>query len=241
MKQKLTKFIHDGVLLLLALWIVMGSFPTSWIFDLWAGTGTGQGQRPNEQVVSITEQEQLEDLFLQHAPVTISSDTLVKCPLMGVRDPNMAGEYRGRRGRRGRIPQYFPLSGFPAPVGVLFRHFLLNGFYNTYYLAELEDGTYACVFFDDYILMARPFQETLALPAGQVRYGSTEEKTMLHQMAEDYDVDVAYVVDMYNYEKVSWIGNFILRIVLLFMLFLVEQSIEGQIKRMLKKRKEVYE
>ena len=46
---------------------------------------------------------------------------------------------------------------------------------------------------------------------------------------------------MYNYEKISWIGNFILRIVLLFVLFLVEQSIEGQIKRMLKKRKEIYE
>ena len=64
---------------------------------------------------------------------------------------------------------------------------------------------------------------------------------MLNRMAEDYDVDVAYVVDMYNYEKISWIGNLILRIVLLFVLFLVEQSIEGRIKRMLKKRKEVYE
>jgi len=81
----------------------------------------------------------------------------------------------------------------------------------------------------------------LDLPAGQVRSASTEEKTMLHLMAEDYDVDVAYVVDMYNYEKISWIGNLILRIVLLFVLFLVEQSIEGRIKRMLKKRKEVYE
>ena len=95
------------------------------------------------------------------------------------------------------------------------------------------------MFFDDYILM--PFLNGLDLPAGQVRSASTEEKTMLHLMAEDYDVDVAYVVDMYNYEKISWIGNFILRIVLLFVLFLVEQSIEGQIKRMLKKRKEIYE
>ncbi len=186
----------------------------------------------------LTGQEQIQELSYQDTAVTVSRDHLVKCPLMGARDPDMAGEYRSR-GRRGRIPQYFPMDRVPAPVGFLFQHFLLNGFYNTYYLAQLEDGTYACVFFDDYILM--PFLNGLDLPAGQVRSASTEEKTMLHLMAEDYDVDVAYVVDMYNYEKISWIGNLILRIVLLFVLFLVEQSIEGRIKRMLKKRKEVYE
>ena len=238
MKHKLTKALREGVGLIFALWVIMGSFPTSWICDLWAGTGTGQGQRPSEQVALLTGQEQIQELYYQDTAVTVSRDHLVKCPLMGARDPDMAGEYRSR-GRRGRIPQYFPMDRVPAPVGFLFQHFLLNGFYNTYYLAQLEDGTYACVFFDDYILM--PFLNGLDLPAGQVRSASTEEKTMLHLMAEDYDVDVAYVVDMYNYEKISWIGNLILRIVLLFVLFLVEQSIEGRIKRMLKKRKEVYE
>lgn len=239
MRQKLTKILHDGALLLLALWVIMGSFPTSWIFDLWAGTGTGQGQRPDEHVLTLAGREQMEASFLQQAAVTVPGGTFVKCPLMGIRDPDMAGEYRASRGRRGHIPQYIHLSGFPAPLRPILQHMLLNGFYNTYYLTRLEDGTYACVFFDDYILM--PLLNGLDLPAGQVRYASTEEKTMLRQMAEEYDVDVAYVVDLYNYEKVSWIGNLILRIFLLFVVLLVEQLIEGQLKGVLKKRKEVYE
>lgn len=45
---------------------------------------------------------------------------------------------------------------------------------------------------------------TDAYPTGYVRYTTTEERRMLNQMAEDYDVDPVYVLDMYRHGKVNW-------------------------------------
>ncbi len=240
MGKKLYRGLRNALGVTVALWIIMGSFPTSWVYDLWAGAGIRQGQRPDEQAIVLTGRAQIEDLFFQQVPVTASGREFVKCPLMGIRDPNMAGEYRSR-GRRRNIPQYFSLAGLPAPAGALLRHFLLNGFYNTYYLLELEDGSYACVFFDDYALMALPFQEALELPTGYVRYAGAEEKAMLHQMAGEYDVDVAYVVDMYRYDKVSWIADFALRLGVLFVVLLLGFTVEERLKRLAAERARRYE
>lgn len=240
MRKKLYRGLRTAFGITAALWIIMGSFPTSWIYDLWAGSGAGQGQRPDGQAVALTSRTQIQDLFFQHVPVTASGCEFVKCPLMAIRDPSMAGEYRSR-GRRRNIPQYFSLAALPAPAGALLRHFLLNGFYNTYYLLELEDGSYACVFFDDYALMALPFQDALELPTGYIRYASTEEKVMLHQMSKEYDVDVAYVVDMYRYDKVSWIADFALRLGVLFAVLLLALTAEERLKRLAAERARRYE
>ena len=79
--------------------------------------------------------------------------------------------------------------------------------YNGYYLASLEDGSYICVYFDNY-LMLRSGDE---LPTGYIRYTTTEEKNMLHQMAEDYEVDPVYVLDLYRHGKVNWMLDFAIR------------------------------
>ena len=50
---------------------------------------------------------------------------------------------------------------------------------------------------------------------GYVRYTTTEERRMLNQMAEDYDVDPVYVLDMYRHGKVSWMLDLGLRLVVL--------------------------
>lgn len=71
--------------------------------------------------------------------------------------------------------------------------------YYSYYLVSLEDGSYVCVYFDDY-LMLRSGDE---LPTGYIRYTTIEEKTMLHQMAEDYEVDPVYVLDMYHHGRLG--------------------------------------
>ena len=69
------------------------------------------------------------------------------------------------------------------------------------------DGSYVCVYFNDY-LMLRPGDE---LPTGYIRYTTTEEKNMLHQMAEDYEVDPVYVLDLYRHGKVNWMLDFAIR------------------------------
>ena len=73
---------------------------------------------------------------------------------------------------------------------------LAGGFYNRYYLMELEDMT------EEY-------------PTGYIRYTSTEERRMLNQMSEDYDVDSVYVLDMYQHGKVNWMLDVTLRLAVL--------------------------
>lgn len=83
--------------------------------------------------------------------------------------------------------------------------------YNRYYLAELEDGSWLCVYFDDYLVLMGADN----YPTGYVRYTTTEERRMLNRMAEDYDVDPVYVLDMYGHGKVSWMLDLGLRLVVL--------------------------
>ena len=41
-------------------WLMMCA-PTGWIYDLWAGTGTGQGQTPDSSVSVVHTQADVED------------------------------------------------------------------------------------------------------------------------------------------------------------------------------------
>ena len=76
--------------------------------------------------------------------------------------------------------------------------------------------------------MLRPGDE---LPTGYIRYTTTEEKTMLHQMAEDYEVDLVYVLDMYRHGKVSWMLDFAIRAGVGILLLVVGSVIVRGIKK----------
>ena len=80
--------------------------------------------------------------------------------------------------------------------------------------------------------MLRPGDE---LPTGYIRYTTTEEKTMLHQMAEDYEVDPVYVLDMYRHGKVNWMVDFIIRFVVAMFVVVAGMSVHERLKKNSKK------
>ena len=90
-----------------------------------------------------------------------------------------------------------------------------GGFYNRYYLMELGDNSWLCVYFDDYLTLTG----TDAYPTGYVRYTTTEERRMLNRMAEDYDVDPVYVLDMYRHGKVNWMLDLGLRLAVVLVVY----------------------
>lgn len=73
---------------------------------------------------------------------------------------------------------------------------------------ELGDNSWLCVYFDDYLTLT----ETDTYPTGYVRYTTTEERRILNRMAEDYDVDPLYVLDMYRHGKVNWMFDVLLQL-----------------------------
>ena len=88
------------------------------------------------------------------------------------------------------------------------HQFQYDGYYNRYYLAELADGSWLCVYFDDYLA----WTGADTFPTGYVRYTTTEERQMLNRMAGDYEVDPVYVLDMYQHGKVNWMLDVLLRL-----------------------------
>ena len=102
-------------------------------------------------------------------------------------------------------------ADYPLPPLQRFIQGFVGGYYNRYYLAELEDGSWLCVYFDNYLVLTGADN----YPTGYVRYTTTEERRMLNQMAEDYDVDTVYVLDMYRHGKVNWMLDLGLRLVVL--------------------------
>ena len=213
----------------LTLWLVLG-VPTGWLYDLGVGTGTDQGQMPDQSVQTVHTQDEVEDFFFQKTPATVSKEGLIRCPLLRLRDSEYAGEHTHLNGQTKRtvvISEYIPVAYPTGPIRSFLLRFLASGHYNGYYLAPLEDGSYVCVYFDDY-LMLRSGDE---LPTGYIRYTTTEEKTMLHQMAEDYEVDPVYVLDMYRHGKVSWMLDFAIRAGVGILLLVVGSVIVRGIKK----------
>lgn len=233
-----TKYSPQSILkiafgIVFGVWLMMCA-PTGWIYDLWAGTGTGQGQMPDPSVFVVHTQADVEDSYFQDAPVTMSKEGLIEAPLLRLRDTEFAGEHTSRRNGARRtvmISEYIPIADL-APVRGLLLNFLASGFYNRYYLAPLEDGSYVCVYFDDY-LMLRPGEE---LPTGYVRYATAEEKTMLRQMAEEYEVNPAYVLDMYRHGKVSWMLDLAIRAGVGLLLLVVGSAIAGKIMQAVRRK-----
>ena len=62
-----------------------------WLYDLRAGEGTGQGQRPGPDVQRLRRQEDIETCFLNSTPATVDGGELAACPLARLRDVGQAG------------------------------------------------------------------------------------------------------------------------------------------------------
>lgn len=210
------------------IWLMMCA-PTGWIYDLWAGTGTGQGQTPDPSVSVVHTQADVEAAYTQNIPVTASKEGLIECPLLRLRDTEYAGEHTSRRNgvrRTVTISEYISTAD-PGPIRGFLLDFLASGFYNCYYLAPLEDGSYVCVYFDDHLMLS-PGGE---LPTGYVRYATADEQIMLRGLGESYDVDWMFVLDMYRHGKVSWMLDLAIRAGIGLLLLVVGSAIAGKIRR----------
>ena len=190
--------------------LVLLAAPTGWLYDLRAGEGTGQGQRPSADVQRLQRQEDIETFFLNSTPATVDGGELAACPLARLRDVGQAGVHTHHNSgvkRSVSVSEYI-YANYPLPPFQRFVQSLVGGYYNRYYLAELEDGSWLCVYFDDYLT----WTGADTYPTGYVRYTTTEERRMLNRMAGDYEVDPVYVLDMYQHGKVNWMLDVLLRL-----------------------------
>ena len=190
--------------------LVLLAAPTGWLYDLRAGEGTGQGQRPSADVQRLRRQEDIETCFLNSTPATVDGGELAACPLARLRDVGQAGVHPHHNSgvkRSVSVSEYI-YADYPLPPFQRFVQGLVGGYYNRYYLAELEDGSWLCVYFDDYLA----WTGADTYPTGYVRYTTTEERRMLNRMAGDYEVDPVYVLDMYQHGKVNWMLDVLLRL-----------------------------
>ena len=190
--------------------LVLLAAPTGWLYDLRAGEGTGQGQRPGSDVQRLRRQADIETCFLNSTPATVDGGELAACPLARLRDVGQAGVHTHHNSgvkRSVSVSEYI-YTDYPLPPFQRFVQGLVGGYYNRYYLAELEDGSWLCVYFDDYLA----WTGADTYPTGYVRYTTTEERRMLNRMAGDYEVDPVYVLDMYQHGKVNWMLDVLLRL-----------------------------
>ena len=190
--------------------LVLLAAPTGWLYDLRAGEGTGQGQRPGSDVQRLRRQADIETCFLNSTPATVDGGELAACPLARLRDVGEAGVHTHHNSgvkRSVSVSEYI-YTDYPLPPFQRFVQGLVGGYYNRYYLAELEDGSWLCVYFDDYLT----WTGADTYPTGYVRYTTTEERRMLNRMAGDYEVDPVYVLDMYQHGKVNWMLDVLLRL-----------------------------
>ncbi len=190
--------------------LVLLAAPTGWLYDLRAGEGTGQGQRPSADVQRLRRQEDIETCFLNSTPATVDGGELAACPLARLRDVGQAGVHTHHNSgvkRSVSVSEYI-YADYPLPPFQRFVQGLVGGYYNRYYLAELEDGSWLCVYFDDYLA----WTGADTYPTGYVRYTTTEERRMLNRMTGDYEVDPVYVLDMYQHGKVNWMLDVLLRL-----------------------------
>lgn len=212
----------------LALFVVL-ALPTGWLYDLWAGTGTEQGQRPGADVQRLQGQEEVETCFLNGTPATVDGGELAACPLARLRDTGQEGTHYHHNGgaKRSVYVSEYITADYPLPAWeYALQRVAAGGFYNRYYLMELGDNSWLCVYFDDYLTLTG----TDAYPTGYVRYTTAEERRMLNRMAEDYDVDPVYVLDMYRHGKVDWMLDLGLRLTVCLVASVIVWGIKNILK-----------
>ena len=217
-KHSLHTIIRNILCAVLAFLVVL-ALPTGWLYDLWAGTGTEQGQRPGADVQRLQRQEEVETCFLNGAPATVDGGELAACPLARLRDVGQEGTHYHHNGgvKRSVYVSEYITADYPLPAWeYALQRVAAGGFYNRYYLMELGDNSWLCVYFDDYLTLS----ETDAYPTGYVRYTTTEERRMLNRMAEDYDVNPSYVLDMYRHGKVNWMLDLGLRLAAVLVVYM---------------------
>ena len=232
-KYSLQSILKIALGIVFGVWLMMCA-PTGWIYDLWVGAGTGQGQMPDPSVSVVHTQADVEDSYFQNTPITTSKEGLIEAPLLRLRDTEYAGEHTSRRNgvrRSVTISGYIPTADLTSVRGFLLD-FLASGFYNRYYLAPLEDGSYVCVYFDDY-LMFHPGEE---LPVGYVRYTTTDERIMLQGIEDSYEINPVYVLHMYRYGKVSWMLDLAVRAGVGLLLLVVGSAIAGKIRQVVRRK-----
>lgn len=207
-QHSIPTILRNIVCAALALWLMLAA-PTGWLYDLWAGTGTGQGQRPGEGVQQLRRQEDVSSCFYAQTPATVTGGDLVACPLARLRDAAQEGTHyhRSYGAKRAVSVSEYIYADYPLPPWQRMLQGLAGGYYNRYYLTELEDGSWLCVYFDDYLTLTGGDE----YPTGYLRYTTTEERRALSQMQADYDLDPVYVLDMYRHGKVSWMLDAALR------------------------------
>jgi len=227
-QHSIPDILRNIVCAALALWLMLTA-PTGWLYDFWAGTGTGQGQRPGEGVQQLQRQEDVEAFFWAGTPATITSGELVACPLARLRDVEQKGlhHYRSASAKWAAFISEYIFADYPLSPWQRTLQGLVGGFYNRYYLTELEDGSYLCVYFDDYLTLAGGGE----YPTGYLRYTTTEERRMLNQIQVDYDLDTVYVLDMYRHGKVSWMLDVLLRMGVLLVVGMVAVTVRGARKK----------
>lgn len=211
-QHSIPTILRNIVCAALALWLMLAA-PTGWLYDLWAGTGTGQGQRPGEGVQWLRRQEDVSSCFYAQTPATVTGGELVACPLARLRNAAQEGTHyhRSYGAKRAVSVSEYIYADYPLPPWQRMLQGLAGGYYNRYYLAELEDGSWLCVYFDDYLTLTGGGE----YPTGYLRYTTTEERRVLNQMQADYDLDPVYVLDMYRHGKVSWMLDVLLRLAVL--------------------------
>ena len=122
--------------------LVLLSAPTGWVYDLWVGEGTEQGQWPGADVQRLRRQEDIEACFLSSTPVTVNGCNLAACPLARLRDTGQAGVHTHNNSgvkRSVSVSEYI-YADYPLPSLQRFVQGFVGGYYNRYYLAELDDG-----------------------------------------------------------------------------------------------------
>ena len=101
----------------LVLWVLLAA-PTGWLYDLWAGEGTEQGQRPGADVRQISRQEDVEAFFLSSTPATVNSGELAACPLARLRDASQEGVHTHQNSSGGKNSVYvseYIYADYPLP------------------------------------------------------------------------------------------------------------------------------
>lgn len=227
-QRTIPTILRNIVCAALALWMMLAA-PTGWLYDLWAGTGTEQGQRPGEGVQQLQHQEDVEAFFWAGTPATITGGELVACPLARLRDAEQEGTHyhRSYGAKRAAYVSEYIFANYPLSPWQRTLQGLVGGFYNRYYLTELEDGSWLCVYFDDYLTLTGGGE----YPTGYLRYTTTEERRVLNQMQADYDLDPVYVLDMYRHGKVSWMLDVLLRLAVLAVVGIGAATVRGLWKR----------
>ena len=127
----------------LALLVVL-ALPTGWLYDLWAGTGTEQGQQPGGGVQQLQGQEEIETCFLNSTPATVGGGELAPCPLARLRDVGQEETHYHHNGgvKRSVYVSEYITADYPLPAWeYALQRVAAGGFYNRYYLMELGDNS----------------------------------------------------------------------------------------------------